>query len=101
MTTQAQNFWRIFRRRGRRNPQATAPELADVPSPLTPAPEIAPDDPLVAHFQDSPGPTDVDRLDLDSPALRALGEAGTKIAVPLISQGELIGLLNLGPRLSQ
>jgi serine phosphatase RsbU (regulator of sigma subunit) len=28
-------------------------------------------------------------------------EAGVKIAVPLVSQGELVGLLNLGPRLSQ
>jgi serine phosphatase RsbU (regulator of sigma subunit)/anti-sigma regulatory factor (Ser/Thr protein kinase) len=28
-------------------------------------------------------------------------EAGVKIVVPLVSQGELIGLLNLGPRLSE
>src|SRR5215217_8084426 len=102
MTTQAQNFWRIFRRRGgRRKPRPTAPELADAPSPLTPAPEISPEDPLVAHFQNSPAPADVDELDLDSPALRAMRQAETKIAVPLVSQGELIGLLNLGPRLSQ
>ena len=102
MTTQTQNFWRIFRRRrGRRKPRATASELADAPSPLTPAPEISPDDPLVTHFQNSPGPADVDELDLDSPALRAMRQAGAKIAVPLVSQGELIGLLNLAPRLSQ
>ena len=28
-------------------------------------------------------------------------EAGVKVAVPLVSQGELVGLLNLGPRLSE
>ncbi len=28
-------------------------------------------------------------------------EAGVKLVVPLVSQGELIGILNLGPRLSQ
>jgi serine phosphatase RsbU (regulator of sigma subunit)/anti-sigma regulatory factor (Ser/Thr protein kinase) len=33
--------------------------------------------------------------------LQALRQAGVKITVPLISQGELIGLLNLGPRLSE
>ena len=39
-------------------------------------------------------------LELDSPALEALRAAGVKLAVPLVSQGELVGLLNLGPRLS-
>ena len=40
-------------------------------------------------------------LELDSPALLALREAGVKLAVPLVSQGELIGVLNLGPRRSE
>ena len=44
---------------------------------------------------------DVDALELDSPALRELKAAGVKLAVPLVSQGELIGVLNLGPRLSE
>ena len=41
------------------------------------------------------------KLNLDSPALTALKAADVKIAIPLVSQGELIGLLNLGPRLSE
>ncbi len=44
---------------------------------------------------------DIEALELDSPALRELKEAGVKLAVPLVSQGELIGVLNLGPRLSE
>ena len=44
---------------------------------------------------------DIDALELDSPALRELKAAGVKLAVPLVSQGELIGVLNLGPRLSE
>ena len=44
---------------------------------------------------------DIDTLELDSPALRELRAAGVKLAVPLVSQGELIGVLNLGPRLSE
>ena len=34
-------------------------------------------------------------------AVRALREAGVALVVPLVSQGELIGTLNLGPRLSE
>src|SRR5215212_2147300 len=101
MVAQAQNFWRIFRRRGKRKTQTTAPAVTDVRGAVTPTLEIAPDDPLVAHFRDMPSPADVEELDLDSPALRVMREAGLKIAVPLVSQGELIGLLTLGPRLSQ
>jgi serine phosphatase RsbU (regulator of sigma subunit)/anti-sigma regulatory factor (Ser/Thr protein kinase) len=67
-----------------------------------PAPvDIAPDDPLVAYFLDAPGAVELDRLRLDSPALRELKAAGVAIAIPLVSQGELVGVLNLGPRMSQ
>ena len=62
--------------------------------------EISPNDPIVAYFQTAPGAVDLDELELESPALAALREAGVKLAVPLVSQGELVGLLNLGPRLS-
>ncbi|MPZ13503.1 MAG: SpoIIE family protein phosphatase [Chloroflexi bacterium] len=62
--------------------------------------EIAPNDPLVAYFQSSVGAVDIDILSLDSPGLQALRGAGIKLVVPLVSQGELIGLLNLGVRLS-
>ena len=44
---------------------------------------------------------DLDALELDSPALRELKKSGVKLAVPLVSQGELIGVLNLGHRLSE
>jgi len=63
--------------------------------------EIAPNDPLLAYFQSASEAVDIDALDLDSPALRELKAAGVKLAVPLVSQGELIGVLNLGPRLSE
>jgi serine phosphatase RsbU (regulator of sigma subunit)/anti-sigma regulatory factor (Ser/Thr protein kinase) len=66
-----------------------------------PAIEIAPNDPLVAYFQNVPGVAEIDKLDFDSPALRALKAADVRLAVPLVSQGELIGVLNLGPRLSE
>jgi serine phosphatase RsbU (regulator of sigma subunit)/anti-sigma regulatory factor (Ser/Thr protein kinase) len=63
--------------------------------------EIPPNDPLLAYFQSASEAVDIDMLELDSPALRELKAAGVKLAVPLVSQGELIGVLNLGPRLSE
>src|SRR3954454_670526 len=71
---------------------------------LTPEPvavDIAPNDPLLAFFEAATGAVDLDGLELDSPALRELKAAGVRLAVPLISQGELIGVLNLGARLSE
>jgi serine phosphatase RsbU (regulator of sigma subunit)/anti-sigma regulatory factor (Ser/Thr protein kinase) len=62
--------------------------------------EIAPNDPIIAYFHGAPGAVDLDTLELDSPALEELRATGVKLVVPLVSQGELIGLLNLGPRLS-
>lgn len=62
---------------------------------------IAESDPLLAYLQTAPGPVEVAKLELDSPALRAMREAGVALVVPLVSQGELIGTLNLGPRLSE
>jgi len=62
---------------------------------------IAPNDPLLAYVQQNPGVLDVARLKLDSPALTVMRDAGIRLVVPLVSQGELIGLINLGSRLSE
>jgi serine phosphatase RsbU (regulator of sigma subunit)/anti-sigma regulatory factor (Ser/Thr protein kinase) len=94
---------RTFRRRLRRAPQeerAVEPAVA-APGEEAPPIDIAPNDPLLAYLQSASGAVDVEALELDSPALAELKAAGIKLAVPLVSQGELIGVLNLGPRLSE
>jgi serine phosphatase RsbU (regulator of sigma subunit) len=107
MTTQErkrQGFWQsLFGRDGRQEPREESPELVVEAPSQEPGPEveIAPNDPIVAYFASASGVVEIDKLDLDSPALRAMKEADIKVVVPLVSQGELIGLLNLGPRLSQ
>jgi serine phosphatase RsbU (regulator of sigma subunit)/anti-sigma regulatory factor (Ser/Thr protein kinase) len=63
--------------------------------------DISPTDPLLAYLINAASPVEVDKLALSSTALERLKSEGVKIAVPLVSQGELIGLLNLGPRLSE
>ncbi|HEY3523518.1 MAG TPA: SpoIIE family protein phosphatase [Candidatus Limnocylindrales bacterium] len=65
-----------------------------------PAIEIPPSDPLFGFLQAATGVVELDRLELDSPAVRELRDAGIRIVVPLVAQGELIGALYLGPRLS-
>ena len=73
------------------------PDPGDESTPV----DIAPNDPLLAYLQSATGAVDVEELKLDSPALAELKAAGVKLAVPLVSQGELIGVLNLGPRRSE
>jgi serine phosphatase RsbU (regulator of sigma subunit)/anti-sigma regulatory factor (Ser/Thr protein kinase) len=63
--------------------------------------DITENDPLLAYLQTSGGVVDIEALALASPGLDALRERGIKLIVPLINQGDLIGLLNLGPRLSE
>jgi serine phosphatase RsbU (regulator of sigma subunit)/anti-sigma regulatory factor (Ser/Thr protein kinase) len=101
MATIAQT-WRKVRRK--EAPAAAvetgAGAVPETPAIETPALEIAPNDPLLAYLQSAGGAVEVDRLELDSPAVTALRDAGVALVVPLVSQGELIGTLNLGPRLS-
>ncbi len=61
---------------------------------------VADNDPIIIYALSHPGAVEVDRLQLDSPVLHNLKTNGVEIALPLASQGELIGLLNLGPHLN-
>jgi serine phosphatase RsbU (regulator of sigma subunit)/anti-sigma regulatory factor (Ser/Thr protein kinase) len=95
----ARDWWRGFRR----EPAAAAldPGLRQALAADAPAVDIAPNDPLIAYLQGAAGAVDVASLQLDSPALAGLRAAGITMVVPLVSQGELIGLLNLGERRSE
>jgi serine phosphatase RsbU (regulator of sigma subunit)/anti-sigma regulatory factor (Ser/Thr protein kinase) len=103
MTELTRPLRRLF---GRTKPtEAAAPRpvlsVSLEPAGATVAVSIAENDPLLAYLQSAHGPVDIVRVELDSPAVRAMREAGVALVVPLVSQGELIGTLNLGPRLSE
>jgi serine phosphatase RsbU (regulator of sigma subunit)/anti-sigma regulatory factor (Ser/Thr protein kinase) len=103
MTELTRPFRRIL---GRTAPDPTAAAAAvAAPGVAADQPGVAVDiaetDPLFAYLQAAPGPVDVTRLELASPALQRLRDAGVALVVPLVTQGELIGTLNLGPRLSE
>ncbi len=84
-------------------PQVTVTSVAERPGKTTmiTAMDIAPNDPLAVYFRSTPSVVEIEKLHLDSPALTKLRESGARLIVPLVAQGELIGLLNLGPRMSE
>ncbi len=59
------------------------------------------DDPLRKHLISSNEVVEINKLNLPSMALQTFREDGIVLFVPLISQGDLVGLLNLGPRRSE
>ncbi|MGH2702072.1 MAG: ATP-binding SpoIIE family protein phosphatase [Actinomycetota bacterium] len=101
MRAKSRTLRSIIRRGRGADPGAPTP-TAPVTETIDVAPvDIPPTDPILAYFQSASGAVDLEALTLESPAKDALVEAGVRIVVPLITQGELIGLLNLGPRLSE
>jgi serine phosphatase RsbU (regulator of sigma subunit)/anti-sigma regulatory factor (Ser/Thr protein kinase) len=82
--------------------QAATPRTAELPALATviPAVDIATSDPLYLYCLSSPGVIEVDRLKIESEALARLREAGIRLLIPLVNQGELVGMLQLGTRLS-
>lgn len=101
MATLIQQFWRIFRRRE----QPAAPAVPYTPAPLDADAvrelDLAANDPLLALLQGAPGVIDLDTLRLDSPLVARLRSEGARLIVPLLSQGELVGMLSLGARRSE
>ncbi len=85
----------------RRRIAIPAQRAAPDESPAPPV-DIAPDDPLLDHLRRTATPVDLAGLDdLGSPAVAALRAAGIVLVVPLVTAGELVGVLNLGPRRSE
>src|SRR3954462_7158482 len=102
MTTLTRPFRQLLGRTSQ--PVDGAPATLVAAPPVEPAGvvvDIPETDPLFAFLQSAPGPVDVARLELASPAVQQLRDAGVALIVPLVTQGELIGTLNLGPRLSE
>ena len=102
MTARLQHIWRTLIGRDVGRSEIVTTDVQDRPRQVAvESLEFAPTDPIFAYLQSTGGAVEIERLNLDSPAVRQLKEAGVKIAVPLISQGELVGLLNLGPHLGE
>jgi len=105
MDSNTRNFWKIFFGEGRRQNRAADPGSSGAPVAgqgyNESRVEIDPEDPLLDYLLRAPGVVELDKVQLVSPALERLKAAGVRLTVPLVNQGELMGLLNLGTRLSQ
>ncbi len=88
---------RRFRRVFRRSP--TDPDWPAEPAERT-RHRIDPSDPFVAFLITVDTPIQVASVDVDTPLVQSLREAGVELAVPIITGGELVGILSLGPRRS-
>ncbi|RPI24083.1 MAG: GAF domain-containing protein [Actinobacteria bacterium] len=77
--------------------EAAAPVTSTVDAPSIPIPD---DDPLAWHLLSVAAPVELAKVPVASPAVDQLRAAGIEIVVPLVGQGELMGALYLGPRLS-
>lgn len=62
--------------------------------------EIPPGDTLETLLLSAGGPVELSSVEIESDAITALREQGVELVVPLIGQGELLGALYLGHRLS-
>ncbi len=93
--------WRHWLGRGHGKTRPAAPHLHhphDSPAAESPALPLDPDDPLVSHLQRGSGAVEVKTLRLDSAAVRQMTATDVELVVPLVSQGDVIGVLALGPR---
>jgi serine phosphatase RsbU (regulator of sigma subunit)/anti-sigma regulatory factor (Ser/Thr protein kinase) len=88
---------RFSPRRWRRAGPAEEPHQAVEQTEIS----LSADDPLLEYLAGVAEPIRVDRIPLDSPAVRALREADISLVVPLVTSGELVGVLSLGPRRSE
>jgi serine phosphatase RsbU (regulator of sigma subunit) len=101
LVTNGPRSWRRGWRSGRPAAVATVPLPAQGQVVQGPQIDLASNDPLVGYLLSAASAVDIRGLELDSPALAAMREAGVALIVPLISSGSLIGLISLGPRLSE
>ena len=90
-----------FRRSLRRTPSTSAARVVEThTASVQAAVEIPLTDPLYAYCLTAHGVVEVESLKLESPALAQLRDADIRLLIPLVNQGELVGMLQLGARLS-
>lgn len=59
------------------------------------------DDPLLPFLAQAPGPLEIAALPAFSPAVGRMRSQGVQLVVPLVTSGELVGVVALGPRRSE
>jgi serine phosphatase RsbU (regulator of sigma subunit)/anti-sigma regulatory factor (Ser/Thr protein kinase) len=92
----------LMKRRRTDEEPSTTPDasMTESKTRLIDAISVPAGDPLETVLLSSGGPVVLQDLELESETLDEIRSAGVELIVPLIGQGELLGALYLGPRLS-
>src|SRR3989304_3421316 len=72
----------------------------ELANPLQAGAEIPIQDPVIDFFSKAAYAAEIEGFDLVSPGLETLKTMGVEMVVPLVTHGELVGWISLGPRLS-
>ena len=83
------------------NPPAPAPVVQALREVTGIESLLKPDDPLLVALLATRNAVDLTEVKFESPALAALRARGLRVVVPLVSQGEITGLLALSDRRSE
>jgi serine phosphatase RsbU (regulator of sigma subunit)/anti-sigma regulatory factor (Ser/Thr protein kinase) len=86
-----------FRRTESPAQAVTAPVNRAVTAPAIPIP---PHDPLYAVCIKARGTVELETLKIESPTLQQMRTEGVHLILPLVNQGEIVGMLQLGNRMS-
>jgi serine phosphatase RsbU (regulator of sigma subunit)/anti-sigma regulatory factor (Ser/Thr protein kinase) len=90
----------LKRRKSEETPTETPEASLSPGTRVIDAVPIPPGDPLEAALLSTGAPLELDSVEFESEALQSMRDRGVELIVPLIGQGELLGALYLGPRLS-
>ena len=101
MSTLIQRFRHAWQRPRAKDMHPVVPAPAPVDPDAIRDLDLSVNDPLVALLQSSATVLDLATLRLDSPMITRLRAEEVRLVVPLLSQGELVGLLTLGRRRSE
>jgi serine phosphatase RsbU (regulator of sigma subunit) len=72
----------------------------ELANPMQAVAEIPIQDPVIDFFSKAAYAAEIEGFDLVSPGLETLKTMGVEMVVPLVTHGELVGWISLGPRLS-
>ena len=86
------SLWTLLKEEERQEEEDEARQRSEI--------TVESDDSILAYALAHPGLVEIERLQLASPVVKYLRAHMTELALLLVSQGELIGLLALGPHLN-
>ena len=100
MNAALRQTFRSLTQRRTSQPTEVSEQLAPRALTAMPAVDIPLNDPLYAYCLHSSGVVEIESLKIKSEAVTRLRAAGVRLLIPLVNRGEMVGMLQLGNRMS-